>query len=768
MDGRKIPQIDLSAASLRGARVLIVGSNRHDSLESLFSDAGAIIQFLDAADDFMATARLSAPDAILLDISSRDDAVYSACAAFLGSPDLGDTPVIVIEQSGDALDRGRVFEAGASDYLAHPFEPQEALVRISRCVALRRLRLEHRREQEQDVSESRHRDILETMQEGYYESDLAGNITFVNAAQCEILGYGKDKIIGINNRALTDEETAKQVYQTFNAVYQTGTPARVFDWEIIRPDGSSANIEISVNLKRNAAGEPAGFWGITRDITERKRLEQALRQGEEKYRNILETMHDGYYESDLFGNHTFFNRAHLELSGYTADELMGMNYADYMDAETFSRVTEEVRNVYQARGMTDILNWEIIRKDGSRRTIEMSLGLRYAPSGKPIGFCGVTRDITERKRTEEALRISEQKYRDILDTMQESYYENDLHGNHTFFNRAGIELLGYSEEELMGMNFRDYTDEETANEVYRQTHEVFVTGKPRRAIQWEIRRSDGQKRLIEMSVALRYGSDGSPIGFRGVSRDITERRKADEERLQLKLQQERVRILTSFIEDASHEFRTPLATIRTNIYLLGRTQDKVKQASRLSLMQDEVDNITRLVEDLVTVSRLDSGAAFHFHRAHIAATIEGVVSAASVQAKIQGVAFSALFDDELPAIALDAEQICTAVEALLKNALQHTGAGDEVYLKAYAEGDCTIIEVADTGSGMDDETLMQIFDRFYRADSAHSTRGFGLGLTIAQKIIDAHAGRITVDSEPGHGSRFKIWLPVERSDQGDA
>ena len=157
--------------------------------------------------------------------------------------------------------------------------------------AIRAQVTEHKqRTEEPRKSEERYRTILEEMEEGYFETDLVGNLTFINDAGCRHLGYPRQELIGMNNRVYADEKNAKKVFQAFSKAYKTGEPCRVFDYEITRKDGTKAIIEMSASLMRNSEGEPIGFRGISRHVTEHKKMEKALRQSEGRYRTILENM----------------------------------------------------------------------------------------------------------------------------------------------------------------------------------------------------------------------------------------------------------------------------------------------------------------------------------------------------------------------------------------------------------------------------------------------------------------------------------------------
>ncbi len=177
-----------------------------------------------------------------------------------------------------------------------------------------------RTQEELKSSEEKYRTILENIEEGYYEVDLAGNFTFFNDAIKKILGYDRDELMNMNNRQYTDEENAQKLYRAFNKVYTTGKPTKQFDWKIIRKDGSERYVEASVSLRKDSKKEAIGFRGIVRDITERKQAEEALRESKEKYRLLVDNAHDGIFIAQD-GLIRFQNPKAQEMLGCPADEL---------------------------------------------------------------------------------------------------------------------------------------------------------------------------------------------------------------------------------------------------------------------------------------------------------------------------------------------------------------------------------------------------------------------------------------------------------------
>ncbi len=377
-------------------------------------------------------------------------------------------------------------------------------------------------------SEERYRTMLDEMEEGYYEVDIAGNFTFVNDGMSRILGYSRDELIGMNYKTYTPKEAVKPIFQAYNRVYRTREPLKWFPMPEIRKDGTRILAEDSVFPLRNEKGEVIGFRGISRDITERKRAEEALRQSEDRYRTILEETGDGYFETDLAGNFTFVNDAQACLLGCSKKEMIGVNYRAFTPEEKAESVFEAYKRMYKTGEPLINLPDEVIRKDGTHGFAETSAFPIRNDRGEIVGFRGVRRDITARKQMEEALRHSEEKYRTILEEMEDAYFEVDLGGHLTFMNNSVCRDLGYSEEELMGKSYKAFTAEDDVESLFRVFNEVYRTGVSNKGFPWRTLRKDRSHGFAETSISLLRNEQGETIGFRGVGRDITERKQAEE------------------------------------------------------------------------------------------------------------------------------------------------------------------------------------------------------------------------------------------------
>jgi len=377
-------------------------------------------------------------------------------------------------------------------------------------------------------ADQENRNIIENIHDGYFEIDLTGNYTFINDALCEIHGYSNEELIGKNNRQYTDTENAKKAFESFSQIFNTGKTGKIFDYEIIRKDGTKRQLEVSASLIKDSSGTVTGFRGIIRDITERKLAEEALAQSEARYRTIMEEMDEAYFETSLAGNYTFVNEANCRLMGYAQNELIGKNFRFAMKEKDIQTVLDAFTRIYLTGKPERNINYMAIREDGTFRYAEITGFPLQNQKGETIGFRGVGHDITERKRTEEALALSEERFRSILDETQEAYYELDLAGNFTFVNNTLCDHIGYTREELLGMNFRGHVYKDDVERVYNIFANIYITGQPERRMSYRIDCKDGTMMIVENTGLPLCNQKGEIVGFRGIAQDITKSKEMEE------------------------------------------------------------------------------------------------------------------------------------------------------------------------------------------------------------------------------------------------
>jgi PAS domain S-box-containing protein len=402
-------------------------------------------------------------------------------------------------------------------------------------------------------------------------------------------------------------------------------------------------------------------------------------------------------------------------------------------------------------------------------------------------------EIVERVKAEEALRESEEKYRTILQSIEEGYYEVDLAGNLTFFNESMRRQLGYSRDELMGMSNREFMSVETAKRVYRIFNTVYQTGEPAKAFDYEMITKDGSKKIVELSVSLIRDSEGRPAGFRGVGRDISERKKAEEQaRLhqQQLMQASKMVALGTLVSGVAHEINNPNNFIMLNSpilkeawknampildryyeengdFLLGGmpfTQMRDNIPALFSGLSDGSQRIKRIVDDLKNYVRDDT--ADLTQSVDINAVIKSAVSLLTNMIKNSTHNFTVAKGDNLPVLKGNFQRLEQVIINLIQNACQALPDNNKgIYVStAYdRENSNIVITIRDEGVGIAAETLMLIVDPFYT--TKQDAGGVGLGLSISSRIVEEHGGMLRFRSESGAGTTATITLPIDREKQ---
>jgi len=367
-------------------------------------------------------------------------------------------------------------------------------------------------------TQRKYRTIAEDLAEGYFELDLAGNFTFFNDSMCGMVDYSPEELMGMNNREFATPETARRIYQVFSEIYRTGKPARVPDYEVTLKGGGRKIVDMSAYLMRDSKGTPTGFFGLDRDVTERIQMEEALRKSEERYKTILETIEDGYYEVDLSGTMTFCNDSMCRIADTPYEALVGTNNREYVSPETAKEMYRVFTETYRTGKPAELTDYEIMRPDGTRRIAGLSTTLMRGSDGTPIGFCGIVRDLTERRRAERLYQaVAEQSFAG-------SYVIRK--GKFLYINARAAGYTDHTPEELMGKDPMSIVHPDDRKTLKRHAREML---KRRRKSFYEYRmvtKSGDIRWIIETVTPIVF--EGEPATL-GSSMDITDRKRTEEE-----------------------------------------------------------------------------------------------------------------------------------------------------------------------------------------------------------------------------------------------
>jgi PAS domain S-box-containing protein len=375
-------------------------------------------------------------------------------------------------------------------------------------------------------SERQHRELVDFLPISLFEMDVQGNITSANPAIFDLFEYAQSDLeTGLKSFQMIVPDDLERFGNNLQKLL-SGEKKGPSEYRGVRKDGSTFPFLVcpSVIIRE---GRPMGIRGAIIDLTERKQAEEKLQKSEEKYRNILSGIEEGYFVVDLAGKLIFFNDSLCRMYGYSREELSGLHYSQYTDKENAEKLFSVFNTMYRTGSSSARYNFELIRKGGIRRSLSASATLIKDSEGKPTGFRGIVLDVTEHREMEEAIRLSEEKHRTIIEQMADGYFEVDLSGHFTFVNDAECRNLGYSREEMLGMHSRQYLVKERRGEVYELFEKIYNTGIPVKSYDLELLKKDGTRSYQAISPSLIRNAEGKPVGFRGISRDITERRIAE-------------------------------------------------------------------------------------------------------------------------------------------------------------------------------------------------------------------------------------------------
>jgi PAS domain S-box-containing protein len=787
-----------------------------------------------------------APPLVILDVNMPGVDGIEVCRRLRKSPQSLPAYIILLTANDSKSDLVAGLEGGADDYIVKPFDVEELCARVKvglRIVELQRRMSEHvklledaylglklksealtrvdekltrganERKQVEEalkLSEERYRAILEEMADGYWETDLSGNFTFLNTPVVRSYGRSREELLGLNIKQHMDKETASRVHKAFNQIFQTSEPAVGLFYETTRGDGASYYAESNVSLVRDAEGRPAGFRGIARDVTERRRAEEAIRLSEERYRTIIEEMDDSYWETDLSGNLTFFNNQVVSQFGRSREELLGLNNREYMNEKTARRVGKVFKQIYLTGEPVRGFAYEMTRGDGTSYYAESNISLIRDAEGKPAGFRGISRDVTARRRAEEAIRRSEEKYRSLIANIPDVTWTADSQGSISFISPNVERVTGFTSEEICRKSRSHWIDRIHTDDLkmVQEAIDGLFFRDSSYDVTYRVRRRNGEWAWLHDRSITTYEKNGLRCAD-GIMSDITERRRVEEELRQSEEQLRRSQKLQSIGQLAAgvaHEINTPMQYLGDNLRFLqdssgDRTRALEIYGKLLSACRDEglLPELVAEVESAIAAADVEY-LAVEIPRA-LQQSLEGVQHVSKIvqsmkdfahpgqekkEADLNKAIESTLtvarsewkyvadlvteFDPSLPLVPCLLTEFNQVILNMVINASHaisdKVGDGSQgkgtIAVSTRRAGDYAEVRIADTGTGIPEKIRGRIFDPFFTTKEVG--RGTGQGLAISHSVIvEKHGGTIEFETEEGSGATFIIRLPLSEN-----
>ena len=483
--------------------------------------------------------------------------------------------------------------------------------------------------------------------------------------------------------------------------------------------------------------------------------------GDEPFRRLVETVSDyAIFMLDPEGRIRSWNRGAQRLKGYETAEVLGKHFSIFYPAEAIERHwPQHELDMASQLGRFEDEGWRI-RKDGSRFWANVVITAMRDDDGELLGFSKVTRDLTERRNGEEQLRESEQRFRALVEGVQDAIFMLDTDGRVMTWNTGAERLTGYRADEIIGKSFECFyaIDDVAAG---RPAAELRAATLNRRAEDrgWRVRK-DGTRYWADVVVTALYDSAGQLQGFAKVTRDQSDKKRMEE------LEQQG-RHLTEFLAMLAHELRNPLAPIRNAVGIMamvGETSPQINWCR--DVIERQAMHLTRLVDDLLDVSRITRGK-LRLQPAPMDLR-DAAASAVEATRPLFEMRRQRLHQEpvaEPVTVNGDITRLTQVVMNLLNNSAKYTPENGDVWLEIGTEGDDAIVRVKDNGMGIAPETLENVFDLFAQGERTidRAEGGLGIGLTLTRRIVDLHGGSIVASSDGhGKGSEFVVRLPRMR------
>ena len=489
-----------------------------------------------------------------------------------------------------------------------------------------------------------------------------------------------------------------------------------------------------------------------------------LRGVEEHFTHLVAGVQDyAIFLLDPNGFIKSWNAGAQRIKGYSADEIIGKHFSQFYTPESLAIGWPDEELVRARRdGRFEDEAWRV-RKDGSLFWANVVITALYGPDGEVRGFLKITRDLTDRKQAEEALRQSEERFRLLVESVKDyAIFMLDTDGRVASWNTGAERIKGYKAEEIIGQHFsRFYSSEDIERGKPQRELEIALAEGRVEDEGWRVRKDRSLFWANVVATSPIYNEQNTLIGFAKVTRDLTEQKKV--EALQVADRQK-----NEFLAMLAHELRNPLAPISNGLQLLkmpGLDDSAVQQTTEM--MERQMSHLVRLVDDLLDVSRVITGKLkFHKEPVELADAIRRGIEEAQSTVDARGHELMLLQTARPLVVDGDAMRLGQVVANLIGNAAKYTPTPSRLTLTVERNGDQAVIRIKDPGIGIAPEMLPLIFDLFTQAAStlARTQGGLGIGLTVVKRIVQMHNGTVAAKSDGlGKGSEFTVTLPLSRA-----
>ncbi len=617
-------------------------------------------------------------------------------------------------------------------------------------------------------SEQRYRSVIEALPAAVYTTDAAGRLTMFNQAAVDFSGRKPE--VGSDSWCVTwklyhpDGTPMPHAECPMAMSLQTGDPIRGYEAVAERPDGTRVNFIPYPTPLRDGQGNLVGAINMLVDITERKKTEETLQRSERELTEFFENATEAIHWVGPDGTILRANKAELRMLGYSAEEYIGRNIAEFHVDQDL--VQDILARLFKGETLEEY-RAQVRSKDGTIRDVVINSSA-YFEGGEFVHTRCFTRDITEQLQAEKALR----HLAAIVETTDDAVISKDLNGIITSWNPAAERLYGYKAEEVVGKPVAILIPPEWPNE------EPKILARIRRGERIDhyetIRVAKDARRLdVSLTVSPIYDATGKIVGASKIARDITEQKRTQEEIARLLVAERAARqdaevasrTKDEFLATLSHELRTPLTAMLGWLTILrGHKLDKTTTEHAIDTIERNAKAQAQLIEDLVDISRIVGGKLnLEVVPTELMPVVDAAIEVVRPAADAKEITIDVNYDATVGPVAGDASRLQQIIWNLMSNAVKFTPKGGKVSVNFRRQNGFAELVISDTGIGISADFLPHVFERFRQAESTatRSHRGMGLGLAIVRHLIELHGGTVTAASDgENRGSTFTIHLPL--------
>jgi PAS domain S-box-containing protein len=632
-----------------------------------------------------------------------------------------------------------------------------------------------------DVSERKHTHevqarltaILEGTTDCVGISIPGGRMVYLNRAGRRLLGISEEEALsGINVLHFHPEWVRIQLSEIVPTLIRNGQWSG--ETAILTRDGREIPVSQTIIAHKDSDGLVQFFSTIIRDISTQKETESALRESEEKYRDLVENISEMIYIVDTGGMVIYVSPVVTSIGAYTPEEVVGRPFAEFIHPDDLSGLMEDFQRTIAGELRPSEFR---VRKKSGQFLWGRSASRPIIRNGEVLGLRGVLTDVSENKRVEEALRESEQRYRNLFENANDAIATFTLDSVLTSFNRGAERMLGWSREEVIGQHARELSTPASMRLAEERTLRFLAGDKPASStFEAELIHKDGHIIPVEARTRAIRDRKGQPIGFQGSYRDISAKKTLERQR-------------GDFLAMLAHDVKNPLAAILGYVDLLQQEaagQSTSSEEEFVQRIRDNAQTTLSLITNYLDLARLEAGAFVLQKRLQpVDAILQRVVQQYAGVAQRHHVTITLDVVEKLPLVFSDAMALERVFSNLVRNALKFTPETGNVTVRAqrwsqvretgenrhsplptHGHDDGVVVEVIDTGPGIAPGEIPFLFQKYRHTTPARNQDGSGLGLFIVKTFVEAHGGHVEVENTFGSGVCFRVILPTDSSPEG--